>query len=193
MQDYSIRDARAKLGEIVDRIKDGEIISIKGIEIGLVHSGTHSGTQSGTQMVHTMSDEDVNRLGQKVADIVLAEQNTHVVELKNFATFVPVTESTLAGSKVADHGVVPEPENTREVQYVMVEKWRVDPDCFADEMNTWVKWPAANVAKGVPTRPYVEGLPEELAVHDVGVTMKPRAKMNDGSNPNPKPVSKKKK
>jgi hypothetical protein len=196
MSEISVRDFKAKLSHYLDAMSQGEVFTVRGLDIGCVTTPVTT-PSSVTTCVTTLSDKDITRIAERFATLVVGQKISNsaetVAESRSNLAFVPVTESTLTEARVADHGVVPEPENTREVQYVMIERWRVDENCFGDEMKAWIKWPANNVAKGVPTRPYVEEESVALPKYDLGVTMKPRAKMNDGSKPDPKPVSKKKK
>lgn len=213
------REFARAFGSHLDRILEGEVFEIDGKLIGVLSDNVR---QTGGDLVKEMGSELSGGMGaveiferlkaksEEERKLLLAGVEKMFKKYIEYPKFLVESKVDLEQeminypqeyksggvinrSIIQDYGVVPELEDTRGIQYVMVERWRVDPDCFADEMNTWIKWPADKVAKGVPTRPYVESAPEELAVHDLKVTMRPQAKMNDGSKPNPKPVSKKKK
>jgi hypothetical protein len=195
MEDLSIREARAKLGEIIDRIKEGEAISIKGVEIGLVHSGTQLKEESGTQLVHRMSDEEIERVAERFADLIYPKLNTH-------------NNGNLNNSKESDFKERREKAILKAVEIkpeFPVVKCGVcqrpaDMPVEVEESKLWGDngregWIVVCKActLGNPSRPYVAQEEVKLETYDTGFKMNERATtMNDGNKPIPKPVKKKK-
>lgn len=206
MENYSIREARAKLGEIIDKIKAGEIVSIKGVEIQLVHSGTQQNSKSGTQVVHSevkISQKDKEEIANIVYAKVKSLTGTHLVHSQNEVVHTGTQLSPtgrdlnkfneLKEQMAGDYGKVEvfgEQFNT----HVEVDWRAISGDegyAFGDK---WVKMSRVEAMGMKIPRERMREIEEEIDLPMAPKTaMHPKAvKMNDGSNPIPKPVKKKK-
>lgn len=188
MTEISVRDFKAKLSHYFDLMAGGEVFNVRGLDIGCVTTPVTT-EKKVDHMVTTLSDEDIERVAERFAELIYPKLNTPKSGDLRTAEVGPIDKQ----KAFSDLRGTLDNFDRKSVEYI-----EADAHSLGDKSvgwgDVWIKMKKSDLPKNFEignTRPVQEEV--QLETYDTGFKMHNRAtSMNDGSKPIPKPVKKKK-